>query len=332
MSRPGFYFLVCPDAELIRMRVRDLLEKAGLSGARRKVFWGDEDLPEAFWQDLCVKSLLDEPKALVLRRAHGLKVELWDKIGRAAVNQASNVCAFFCLEAEWIKNKAPVPAALTKRPMWTFAEKNDRIWKSPGLDEPGLAGFVRDWAGQKGLDLGPGALAALCRVLPRDAVHARLELGKIELAAGDSGRVLAGHAELIPPHGDMDFFEFMEALTRGGGTRAWKRVLDNHLEPDKDCLLFPLVRYMTGQARSMWMLVCGEEHKVRMHPYAKKLGLALATRLGQKRIARILDLAMEAESAVKGGERNPEQALEMFVADLSGLFALENPDRTARRR
>ena len=58
-TRPGFSFLICPDAELARLEAAALLEQARADGDwRRAVYWGDEELPPAFWQDLTVPSLM----------------------------------------------------------------------------------------------------------------------------------------------------------------------------------------------------------------------------------------------------------------------------------
>ena len=69
MSRPGFSFLVCPDAEMVREKADSLLSSASPAFVRR-VYWGDEDLAPGFWEDLTVQSLMAQPKAVVLRRAH----------------------------------------------------------------------------------------------------------------------------------------------------------------------------------------------------------------------------------------------------------------------
>jgi DNA polymerase-3 subunit delta len=51
VSRAPFHVLLCPDPELTRRRVEELARAAG-GGFTRKAYYGDEDLPPAFWQDL----------------------------------------------------------------------------------------------------------------------------------------------------------------------------------------------------------------------------------------------------------------------------------------
>ncbi len=326
MAGPGYHFLVCPDAELINQRLEKLLSATGAPKTERKVYWGDEDLPQAFWQDLTIKSLFDSHKTLIVRRAHSFKVEVWDKLTQGVKNCGSSVLPIFCLEGAWNKNKAPVPAALTKRDIWKKAEKNGWIWQSPGLTAREIRGFVSAWAEKNGLKFGPGGLEALCRALPLDAAHARLELGKIELAAGDGKTILPEHSELISPHQEMDFFDFMDALSKGGSARAvWQRVMNNHSESDS--MLFLLIGYLARESRLLWDLCLNNGQGVKMHPYVKKLKTPLAKRLGPERISRLISLAFDAELSVKSGEQRPEQALDMLVADLSRLFGSPPPGR-----
>lgn len=329
-SRPGHRFLICPDSELLRRQAAalgKLLGKAPGAQTARKVFWGDDEpFPPAFWAELTTQSLFSTPTVLLLRRAEALKAETWDRLGEAVKNTASTVLPVFCLEGAWKEGKLPVPAWLTKRPLWQMAETHKWIWQSPGLTDATLPKFLDQWAADKGLELQPAAKAALLDALPRDGLAAGLELDKIELAAGDARAVTPELAQLIAPHGDMEFFEFMRALSEGprGNVAAlrdvWARVLDDHLRPSGDRILFQLLGYVAWQARQMWMLNEGEGHKVRMRPSDKPALTQMAGRLGRAGIARIIELTLETNLAVIGGTRRPDDALEAYVAELSGLL------------
>lgn len=320
MARPGLLFLICPDAELIHEQVAGVMREA--KQAETKAFWGDDDkpLPGSFWQDLQVTGLFSTPKALVVRRAHQLKAEHWDKLSAAMKSKASEVTLLLCLEGEWNKNKPPIPAVAKKREIYTQAEQRGLIWQHPGLTQATMGQFVQAWAEREGLRLGPGAQQALSQALPPDARAARLELEKIALAA-TNGVAEVVHAQLIAPHKEMDFFQFTDALSKGGDLGAvWQRVLQDHLKQPRDQMLFPLMASVAREARMMMLIATGEEGRIKAHPYVKKLKTPLARRLGPAKIARIFDLLLEAELGVKTGERRPEQALDMLVARLSVLY------------
>ena len=327
-AKRGHRVLVCPDAELLRRRVAKLGAEMGpKASVSRKVFWGDDDpFPQSFWPELTTRNLFSTPTVLVLRRADALKAEAWDRLDEGLKLQASTVLPIFCLEGRWKDGKAPVPAFLTKRGLWTAAEAAGWIWQSPGLTETTLPKFLDAWAKEKGLALDETAKRALLAALPRDALAAGLELDKLELAAGDGKRVDADMAGLIAPHGEMEFFDFMRALAARPESApdavrsVWARVLDDQLRPSGDKILFQLLGYVAWQARQMWMLCEGEEHKVRMNPRDKPTLARMAKQLGRSGIARVIELTLDAHLGVISGQRRPDDTLESYVAQLSALL------------
>jgi len=333
-ARHGFRFLVCPDAELLRRQAAVLAEGLGQrpgSVVARKVFWGDEEpFPPAYWGELTTQNLFSTPTVLLLRRAEALKAEVWDRLGEGLKNTASTVLPVFCLEGAWKEGKAAVPNFLPRRTFWQAAEQKGWIWQSPGLTDASLPKFLDAWAGERGLTLPPAARQALAAALPRDGLAAGLELDKIELAAGDGKLITPDLALLVAPHGDMEFFDFMKALAESSRSakaarEVWARVLDDHLRPSGDKILFQLLGYVAWQARQLWMLCEGEGAKVRMRPSDKPVMLKMAQRLGRAGIARIIELTLDANLAVIGGTRRPDDALESYVAELAALMGVGKP-------
>ncbi|OGR38232.1 MAG: hypothetical protein A2051_05360 [Desulfovibrionales bacterium GWA2_65_9] len=331
-ARYGFRFLCCPDAELLRRQVALLAEGLG-KGCARKVFWGDEEpFPPGYWGELTTQNLFSTPTVLLLRRAEALKAEVWDRLGEGLKNTASTVLPVFCLEGAWKEGKAAVPNFLPRRAFWQTAEQNKWVWQSPGLTDASLPKFLDAWAAERGLTLNPAARQALASALPRDGLAAGLELDKIELAAGAAstdeggGKVITPDlAALIAPHGDMEFFDFMKALADSSKSpqaarEVWARVLDDHLRPSGDKILFQLLGYVAWQARQLWMLCEGEGARVRMRPSDKPVMLKMAQRLGRAGIARIIELTLDANLGVIGGTRRPDDALESYVAELAELM------------
>ena len=340
-ARRGFRFLVCPDAELLRRQAALLVDcmTDGLgAGCVRKVFWGDEEpFAPGYWGELTTQNLFSTPTLLLLRRAEALKAEVWDRLGEGLKNTASTVLPVFCLEGAWKEGKAAVPNFLPRRAFWQTAEQNKWIWQSPGLTDASLPKFLDAWASDRGLTLNPAARQALAAALPRDGLAAGLELDKIELAAGalsegpggpggSGGKTITPDlAALVAPHGDMEFFDFMKALAESSknpraACEVWARVLDDHLRPSGDKILFQLLGYVAWQARQLWMLCEGEGAKVRMRPSDKPVMLKMAQRLGRAGIARIIELTLDTNLGVIGGTRRPDDALESYVAELAELM------------
>ncbi|WP_031480859.1 DNA polymerase III subunit delta [Maridesulfovibrio frigidus] len=329
MSRPGYIFLTCPDAELLHARISELLESNNSSDFEKKVYWADEDLPSNFWDDLTLQTLFGSSKAVVLRRAHKIKTATWKMLDKALASLSDSSFLFICLEGKWERKGPPVPAVLKKRQCWKFAEKQKWTWQSAGLDEKSIAGFINKWAAKNSITMENPVKNSLIKALPKDARAAKLELDKLELAAGPDKKLLEDHISLIAFSDDMNFFEFMNAISQGGDPiEIWRRVLTNHME--KDSMVFMLTASLTREARALWMMLHGEESSVRLPPFVKKQKMTLATRIGPARIAKLFDIVMEAEIGIKTGNRKPEQALELMVAALTSLFAPTAPNRSRR--
>ncbi len=321
MNRPKYLFLVCPDSELLKAHIAERLQQTGKEDWTVKTFWGDDDdpLPQTFWTDLTIKSLFPEPKALILRRAHALKAEHWDKLDAGVKGLGSDVFPIFCLEGQWKTKKAPVPVALSRRKLFKKAKKAGWLWESQGLDHRSLGGFVRNWATQNKIRFEPGADRALTQALPVDAVAARLELDKIELAAGVEKLVRKEHVSLIAQTGEMAFFDLMDALARPGAEAAiWKRILDDHNKSAKDQMLFNLIGFLAGQARMYGQIVAGEQ--VKGSPYIIRKKTPVAQRLGRAGVAKMIDLALDAEFSIKTGSRKYDEVLDNLIAGLIELF------------
>lgn len=321
------YFLVCPDTELLARRVAALARP----GAERRVYWADAEQPlsDAFWQNLTIADLFATPKTLVLRRAQLLKAEHWDKLDAAARAQASTATLFLCLEGAWTKKTPPVPQVVTRRNLWKQTDAAGAVWTSPGLTRQGLTAFVREHMAAAGVAAGPEAVRAAAEALPLDARQARLELDKLVLAAEvDAGKtagarpeLLPDHAELIPPHEEMDFYSFLDALASGKAEAVWSRVLADHLRPSKDKMLFPLLSAVAREGRVLGCILAGEAQAAHLPGFIMNRKVELARRLGRAGVARLFDLALEAELGVKSGQRRPEQALEMLAAGLMRLYS-----------
>jgi len=338
-TRHGFRILVCPDAELLRRQVAQQAAPLGKSCAR-KVFWADDEpFPPAYWTELTIQNLFATPTVLVLRRAETLKAEAWDKIDEALPRATATVLPVLCLEGAWKDGKTPaVPNFLPKRRFWQTATERGWIWQSPGLTEAELPKFLDQWAAGAGLSLEPAARRALVEALPRDALSAGLELDKIALAADEDRTIRPEHAQLVAPHGDMEFFDFMRALAIAprenpeAFREVWARVLDDKLRPSGDRILFQLLGYVSWQARQMWLLNEGEDAKVRMNPRDKPALTRTAKRLGRAGIARVIDLTLDAQLGVISGARRPDDTLEAYVAALAELLRSEAGPPAAGRR
>jgi DNA polymerase-3 subunit delta len=323
MSRPGFSFLVCPDAELLQLKLGDMLSAHGGAEAfLRKVYWApaddkDDPLPGDYWQDLDVPSLMGTPKFLVLRRANKQDTAFWKAIETRLAAFNDTVWPVFCLEGEWTKGKPAVPAAVHKRKFWAVAQKKEWVWRMQGLTQATMKRFVEGFMRERGLDVPPDVAREIERALPQDAGAARRELEKIALAAGESGTVESAHLAAISHRPDMDIFTFLKAALAGASPeKVWAKVFAERNLSTDDRVFFGFLRLVQREARIFWELAAGEKPSVYVPHHAQTDKMNMARKIGKQGAADILDLVMAAEFGVKSGARTPEQAFEALVAGL----------------
>jgi DNA polymerase-3 subunit delta len=318
MDRAGFTFCICPDGRLIREHVAaELAAHAPTGGVwQRHVYWGDEELPSAFWDHLNQSSLFAMRRALVIRQANALPAAVWKRISSALASPKEHCWPFFCLEMAWEKGQAKVPAHVAKLKCLAHADSRGWVWRYAGLEDKTLRNFVQKEIQKRKLHFAQGALELLCAGLIPDASAVAAELDKLELAASD-GRVsadLAAQAAHVPA---FDIFRFLRLVQSGKIQNAWTSVL--HARRANEGLLFPLLGLLIRETRMLWQLLQGES--VRTHPAELDAKRKLAFRLGYEGLARLFGLLFLADLSVKSGERQPEQALDALVADLTLLLA-----------
>ena len=324
MSRAGFHFCICPDGRLLREHVAATLASADGMWQRR-VYWGDEELPPAFWEHMNLPGLFATRYALVIRQAEALPAAVWKRISSALASPKEHCWPFFCLEMAWEKGQPKVPAHIAKLKCLAHADSQGWVWRHAGLDDKSLRAFVQKEIKRRTLRFEQGALELLCAGLIPDASAVAAELDKLELAApdGNVSTELAAQAAHVPA---FDIFRFLRLIQSGNAQNAWTDVLRARRE--NEGLLFPLLGLLIREARLLWQLLLGES--VRAHPAELDAKRKLAFRLGHEGLTRLFRLLFLADLAVKSGERQPEQALDALVADLSLLLAATNSENTQK--
>ena len=317
MDRQGFSFLVCTDPELIRDRVAELLDGQGFA---TRVFWGDEDLPDRYWQTLTVPSMMGPPNAVVLRRAQEQPDEFWTRIEPLLAMARPSIWPIFCLEGNWDKGKPKPPKAATRGKYWAVAQKRGWVWEHPGLTRANIGRELERFAARHGLSFAPGVKKTLAESLPLATIALRGELEKILLLAGEGAAILPEHLSVLDSGDPFDIFVFLRSLqTPHGRAQAWDRLMNDPSMASGD-MVFPVSSLMLREARQLWHLLHGEDNKVQLHPGIKAEKKNLAKRLGPIRISRFWDLALKADTDIKTGRLKPAQVMENLVKDAARLW------------
>ena len=326
--RPGFSILVSPDKELIKLRIDQMLATDGAQWDRAAYF-GDEEIPPAFWQDMQSQGLMGGNKAVVLHRANNLPIDTMRQLSAVLGSIPDTVWPFLCFEGQWSKKKFAPPAAVAKLPFWKLADKKGWIWIKPGLSSGDISRHLEAWAARRSISIDRSVFPRLAAMLPTDGAALKNELDKLELAAGPEKRLDPAAMDVVADSGELDFYELLNAVREGRDpARVWRQVLGHDAASD---MLFRLISHLHREAGQLHAVAVGEVGEMKINRFALPHKEKALRALGHSNIHRLLDLALEAELGVKSGERTETQAFERLMAGLFELFAPKGRGRSARR-
>jgi DNA polymerase-3 subunit delta len=318
-TRHGFTFCVCPDGQLIKEHIRNLLA-AQDDAWKVRTFWADEELPDSCWQALTWTNLLGRPTAVVVRKAEHFKAEDWKKLHPILGRFRTGIWPFVCLEKEWERGKPPIPAVLQKQAFWKVAENKGWVWRSAGLDRTAVQKRVEAWAVAHGVEIPEQIRSVLVNALPLDAAALGNELEKLSLLLAERRAMQESDLQVLSFQPDLDIFAFIRALqTRGREMELWRTLLRNQLGANAD-MVMPFLALLQREARVLWQLQAGEEDKVFMPGRVKAEKKQMASRLGPQRLSQLWTVILEAESGIKSGEFSQPQAQELVVSRMMQVF------------
>lgn len=344
MTRPAFSICLCPDSRLLQTRLETLLcaHPPATDGAWQKLlFWADEGLGPAFWQNLTQQGLFALPKTLVLRRAESLPADTLNKelgpalmalVPRKGAASSSSpspsssppptlpsplIWPIICLEVAFERGQPKIPAHIQRLAFYEEARARNWLDVTPPLAGAALARFIALEAAGRGLKLNDAELAALAAALPPDAAAVSAEVAKLALMAGPDGKLPEGAALTSGASRELNIFEMLRLVQQNSNAPAvWRRILEDRLQGEN--MVFAFIAILLREARLLWQSLHGGAAGLPAQAAMQKK--ISAQSLGPAGVARIWELALQAEKGIKSGERNPDQAFEMLAADLFVLF------------
>lgn len=316
-ARPNFLFCICPDAQLIQQHINTLIAADTGNTWVRYIFWGEEELPQNFWELLTLQGLFSTPGVLIVRNAEKLPIDTWKQLSKILSRPNPNVWPIFCLESIWEKRNPKIPVAITAQHCFQFAEKKEWLWRSPGLTRQSLRPYIQNQAKAHGLCLAPGTLEKLCTLLPLNAAAVDTELSKLAMLT--PGKALTPEEVEIEQVNEFVVFNIVRQLQSGQISNAWALILDEQHKGNE--LLFPLLGILQREARQIWQLLMGEGSRTYIPPGNLTIQKKTAITLGTTGLVKLWNVMQAAELSVKSGQKAPGQALEALMKELSCLFS-----------
>ncbi|MFR8276613.1 MAG: DNA polymerase III subunit delta [Desulfovibrio fairfieldensis] len=252
-GRPGFSFLVCPDSQLLRAHLAEQLAVFPPAGGpwERHVYWGDEDPPPRFWEQLSLQGLFGASRVLLVRQAQLWPAAVWKKISEALARPSAQCWPFFCLEVNWEKGQPKIPAHIAKLRCLAFADRQGWIWRHEGLTERGVKRHVQQRARDLGLTFEADALEQFCASVPPDAQAIENELQKLSLLRGGTGdagggAITAAMTATAAWSPECNVFACIRHMEAGNLAAVWKELSRSR---DSDSLLFSLLALLVCELR-----------------------------------------------------------------------------------
>ncbi len=313
MQKPGFLFCVCPDSKILK----DEIEKranAYFSSYQKLVFYGDEELPDAFWSELLLQNLFASQKIIILRRANEISADTLRRLSSALAKQNSAVLLFICLEVNFDKNQPKIPAHLKKMPFFIHAQTKGWIWEDGGITANNIRKYLANKSSEYGLKFSSDAMMLMLELMPHDAQVIDSELAKLALYV--QGEVQTSDLSGITSSQEFDIFAFINDLQHGRTKNIWNKIFksDNSAED----IIFPLLALMQREVRILWQLKSGEKPSVFVYNPEEKRKLAL--KLGYTGLSNMLDACYKAECNIKYGLFSVAQSLDILISDFSKIF------------
>ncbi len=323
-ARPAFSFLVCPDSQLLRFRLEDEAKAhpPACGPRERHVYWGDEDPPPRFWEQLGLQGLFGTERIVVVRQAQLWKKDVWEKISRVLARPSAQCWPFFCLEGPWEKGQPKIPACIGKQQCMAFADRQKWIWRNPGLDEKGVRRHFEKRAAEIGLSLTPDAVARICAALPPDAQAVENEVQKLSLLQTAQSRDSDAN-DAVPSAEAVkkdfaDAFACIRHLEAGDLPSLLKELQRTR---DLKASFYSLAPMLAREIRMLWQIKVGE--RVFLPASVLPFKQRLAANLSTKALSQAMSCVVEAEWAIKRGLCDETQSLERLLVRILSFFPRE---------
>ena len=314
-----FCFLVAPDSCLLQQAIAGAVARfRPEEGAEKHIFWGEEGLSAPFWEQLTLQGLFARPKVLVIRNAQAIPAAGLQELSHGLQRAPDTTLTLICLEVAFEKGAAKIPAHIQKLPCYVFAQKNRLIQTIQPLTPTTLPAFIKGEASRLGLCIEGRLMNRLAGLLPPDASTVKAEMEKLALTANKDGSVPESALEAIEHSPESDVFRLLHTIeTATDKSLVWKQL--GQCNQSGDSLVFAFLASLVREARALWQLCHGETPA--LPPSVVNQKRALSQNLGPAGVAKLWEMALAAERAIKSGEQTPEQAFDLLVANVSLLFS-----------
>jgi DNA polymerase III subunit delta len=237
------------------------------------------------------------------------------------------------LEA-YIKEPAPYSVVLFTAPYEKLDERkkitkelkrNAVAGEAKRLTEPELKAWVRDRAGQEGVDIDEEAIELMLALAGSNLFMLTSEVDKLALYAGESRRIDAQMVDrLVARSLEQNIFTLIDKVVQrkiDEALRIYHDLLKQNEEPIK------ILAAIAGQLRLIYQVKelsrrgYGQQQIagfLKVHPYRVKLAAGQARHFSDGELARTIEMIADADYQMKTGGMKKELLIEMILFNLNG--------------
>ncbi|MDP3999911.1 MAG: DNA polymerase III subunit delta [bacterium] len=300
-----------PETYLVHRKLRQAFDKARAAGTVgvTELDAGDTDLKKA-GDALRGGSLFDE-KAVVVFRNWFMEKPADDSNKLAELLEAApKETVVIVAESGEVDKRRKSFAKLAKQA--------DKSWHFPTFDEPAAAAWLVKRAEEAGSKLSPALARNIVSALGTDGWMLATEIDKL-VAASDGEVTESLVANLTGSNRVSTIWELVDAVAAKDFRKAQtalRSLLQSGEPPQR---IFAMVvrqyRILLGVQAAEGQPDAAVAKQLGVHPYSVKQARRQISRFSPDELRRIYDELAELDVAGKSGKRDPEQALELFVAE-----------------
>ncbi|HEY8108838.1 MAG TPA: DNA polymerase III subunit delta [Patescibacteria group bacterium] len=300
-----------PETYLVHRKLRQALDKARAGGAVGVTeLDADESDLKAAKAALRGGSLFDDKTIVVFRNWFTEKPaddanKLAELLGNAPADTVAIVAELGAVDKR-------------RKAFAKLAQEADKSWHYPLMDEPAAAAWLVQRAEAAGSKLSPGLARNIVTALGTDGWTLATELDKL-VAAGDGEVTESLVAGLTGSNRVSTIWELVDGVAAKDFRKAQGALRSLLKSGEPAQRIFAMVvrqyRILLGVQAAEGQPDAAVAKQLGVHPYSVKQARRQASRFSPEELRAIYDELAELDVAGKSGKRDPEQALELFVAE-----------------
>lgn len=316
--RPGFYFCICPDPEIIKDFIEDEIKKLKGLWEKRIIWADDENLHKKFFELFNTSSIIGKKTVVIIRQAHTLPKDFFEKLSRFLNRFHNDLFPFICIESEWKRGKPSIPTHISSKKYYKFAEKRGWIFAHSGVSDEFLSNYLKNWAKEHNIIIPQEIFFLLKEILPKDLAGIKSELKKLKLSCTDK-KITQDDLKVIWPSLDFNVFDLINSIEGIKSPKLiWDAILQNKFDTYEDVI--PMLHLILREGRILWQLLNGET--VNLPVKTKQEKTIVARRLGKGKIIEVFNIVCDADLKLKTTNLTPSEIFQQAVTKLQNIFLI----------